>query len=101
MPIAGVPHSSTRPAGDNMRGSLIFLFFIAFFLSACFDRVEGTGRRQWTLFSSPDEEAALGLQAYNDVLTSEKKSTDAEAQAFIVRVGKRLAAAAPDKGFKY
>jgi predicted Zn-dependent protease len=46
-------------------------------------------------FYSEDEENKMGFDAYQEVLKSEKRSTDAEANAMIQRVGKRLAAVVP------
>ena len=43
-------------------------------------------------FYSPAEEAQMGSDAYKDVLAKEKRCTDAEANALVARVGKRLAA---------
>jgi predicted Zn-dependent protease len=44
---------------------------------------------------SPQDENKMGLDAYQDVLKNEKKSTDAEGIAMVQRVGKRLAAVVP------
>ena len=44
---------------------------------------------------SEAEEDQMGLDAYKEVVASEKRSTDAEATAMIERVGKRLAAIVP------
>lgn len=44
---------------------------------------------------SEGEESQMGVSAYQEVLKSEKRSTDAEATAMIERVGKRLAAIVP------
>ena len=63
-------------------------------------RVEGTGRTQLVLFSD-QQMNQLGATAYQEVLASEKKSSDAEAQAMVERVGRRLAAVAPDRKFTY
>lgn len=46
------------------------------------------------LYSEP-EENQMGADAYKEVLASEKRCTDAEANAMIERVGKRLAAVVP------
>jgi predicted Zn-dependent protease len=77
----------------------LVLFLIAFATVAC-TRVEGTGRRQF-LLTSAEQENSLGSQAYQEVLGSEKTSTDAAARAMVERVGKRIAAVAPDRGFTY
>jgi metalloendopeptidase OMA1, mitochondrial len=44
---------------------------------------------------SEGEENQMGADAYKEVLASEKRCTDAEANALIERVGKRLAATVP------
>ena len=46
------------------------------------------------IYSEP-EENQMGLDAYKEVIGSEKRCTDAEANAMIERVGKRLAAIVP------
>lgn len=67
---------------------------------ACVQKVEGTGRRQFMLYSDA-EMTQLGISAYKETLSAEKRSTDAAAIAMLERVGKRLAAAAPDHKFQY
>lgn len=68
--------------------------------AACVQKVEGTGRTQVMLFSEA-EMTQLGAQAYQDTLSKEKRSTDPVAIAMLERVGKRLAATAPNRGFHY
>jgi len=68
--------------------------------TACLQRVEGTGRQQVVLFNDAQMNQ-LGAQAYQETLAKEKPSTDAEGKALLERVGRRLAAVAPDRGFKY
>jgi len=51
-----------------------------------------TGRRQLLLLSE-NEETALGLQSYQEVLTKEKLSSDPVANALVQQVGARIAAA--------
>ena len=63
-------------------------------------RVEGTNRNR-LLLTSASQENALGVQAYAEVKQQEKLSTDPDAIALVTRVGKRLAAAAPNEGFTY
>ncbi len=67
-------------------------------------RVDGTGRRQFAIM--PDSEMnAQGAAAYTEVKQKEKPSTDPAANAFVVQVGTRLAAAQPtvtaDRHFQY
>jgi metalloendopeptidase OMA1, mitochondrial len=68
-------------------------------LIAC-TQVDGTGRRQ-LLLTSAAQENQLGAQAYAEIRQQEKPCTDAATVAFVTRVGQRVAAAAPDKGFTY
>lgn len=63
-------------------------------------KVEGTGRSQLIL-TSESSETAMGLQAFQDVLKKERRCTDPQINALIERVGRRIAAAAPQKGFQY
>ena len=51
-----------------------------------------TGRKQLLLLSE-GEETALGLQSYEEVLKTEKLSTDPAANALVQQVGSRIAAA--------
>jgi predicted Zn-dependent protease len=51
-----------------------------------------TGRKQLLLLSEGDE-TALGLQSYQEVLSKEKLSSDAGANALVQQVGARIAAA--------
>ena len=68
-------------------------------LAAC-AKVDGTGRSQ-LLLTSASEENRMGSEAYAEVLGSEPRCTDAATNAFVERVGRRLAPVAPDKGFTY
>lgn len=75
------------------------IFSLALVLAAC-AQVDGTGRKQLLLTSAADENR-LGAEAYTQVKAEEKPCRDPAAIAFVERVGKRLAAVAPDKGFTY
>lgn len=79
---------------------LLGLIVTALSLTAC-AHVDGTGRAQMLLLTTPAEENRLGAEAYAEVRKTEKICTDPEANALVRRVGQRLAAAAPDKGFTY
>jgi len=70
-------------------------------LSAC-ATVPYTNRKQFN-FVGEAEESQLGLQAYQDVKTKNKISTDPEINALVQRVGKRIAAAAgkPDWDWQF
>lgn len=63
----------------------------ALLLAAC-ETVPITGRSQIQLISEQDE-TAMGLQAFEDVLKKEKVSTDPQLNALVQRVGMRIAAA--------
>lgn len=76
------------------------VFVVAVFALAACARVEGTDRQQ-LLLTSPAQENQMGEEAYAEVKKSEKICTDPAAIALVERVGKRLAAVAPDKGFTY
>lgn len=85
-----------------MRYLLILVSFTCVTLSTvgCVRQVEGTGRTQLAVYNDAQMDQ-MGAAAYADVLKTEKKSTDKEAIELVVRVGKRLAAQAPDHGFTY
>ena len=70
-----------------------------FALSAC-ARVDGTNRQQ-LLLTSAEQENQMGAEAYAEVKQTQKICTDPGARALVERVGKRLAAVAPNKGFTY
>ncbi|MCZ7646643.1 MAG: M48 family metallopeptidase [Planctomycetota bacterium] len=63
-------------------------------------KVEGTDRTQLVL-TSESYENSLGLQSYQEVLKTEKRSRDPDLNALVERVGTRIAAVAPDRGFTY
>ena len=63
-------------------------------------RVEGTGRSQ-VVFTSAASENRQGAEVYQQLKAKERINTDPEINAIVQRVGKRLAAAAPDRGFTY
>src|SRR6185312_11677217 len=65
---------------------------IAIVLSAC-ESAPITGRSQLMLVSE-SQERAMGLQAYRQVLAEEPASHDAEFNALVEKVGRRIAAAA-------
>jgi len=64
--------------------------------------VEGTGRTQLMLIS-PQQEQALGAQAYQEVLSKERISNDAHMTGIVRRVGERIAAVAnrPDFAWEF
>jgi predicted Zn-dependent protease len=69
------------------------LFLLAFCLLAACDSAPVTGRSQMMLVSE-GEERQLGVQAYRQVLASEQPSRDAEFNALVDKVGRRIANAA-------
>jgi predicted Zn-dependent protease len=65
---------------------------MATLLGAC-ESAPVTGRSQMMLVSA-DEERALGVQAYREVLAKEPLSADPQANELVEKVGRRIAAAA-------
>lgn len=78
---------------------LFALPFAALLLPSC-RKVEGSGRSQLVLTSASQEDK-LGATAYEEILSNEKPCTDEATNEMVRRVGERLAACAPDRGFKY
>lgn len=84
-----------------MRAFKILVLMVACCVAATGCRkVKGTGRSQLVL-TSASYENSLGAKAYSDILKKEKRCNDPEIVEMVNRVGKRLAANAPDEGFKY
>src|SRR5258707_5504975 len=71
---------------------LLALCGIAALLAAC-ESAPVTGRSQMMLVSE-NEERQMGLQAYREVLSKEPLSYNAETNALVEKVGRRIAAAA-------
>ena len=72
--------------------SLFALIGVAILVAAC-ESAPVTGRSQMMLVSE-NEERQMGLQAYREVLSKEALSYDAETNALVEKVGRRIAAAA-------
>lgn len=72
---------------------------IALCLTGC-ARVAGTGRTQLIL-TTPAMEAHQGAAAYRSIIAEETLSDDRAMTAIVERVGRRLAAVAPDPGFDW
>src|SRR5215831_9215704 len=72
--------------------SLLALCSVATLLAAC-ESAPVSGRSQMMLVSE-SEERQMGLQAYREVLSKEPLSYDAETNAMVEKVGRRIAAAA-------
>jgi predicted Zn-dependent protease len=51
--------------------------------------------------TSVEQENKLGEETYQEILQKEKVNKDPVINAFVQRIAKRIAAAAPDKGFQY
>lgn len=51
--------------------------------------------------TTPEQENKLGEEAFRDILKKEQLCQNRELVVYVERVAKRVAAAAPDKGFKY
>ena len=77
------------------------LLLAALWLNGC-ATVPYTNRKQLNIYSDAQEQE-MGLQAFSDVQTKNKISTDPAANALVERVGKRIAAAAdkPDWQWKF
>src|ERR1700733_11098372 len=71
---------------------LLVLCGVASLLAAC-QSAPVTGRSQMMLVSE-SEELQMGLQAYREVLSKESLSYDAQTNALVDKVGRRIAAAA-------
>jgi predicted Zn-dependent protease len=71
---------------------LLALCGVAALLAAC-ESAPVSGRSQMMLVSE-SEERQMGLQAYQQVLSKESLSYDAETNALVEKVGRRIAAAA-------
>jgi len=72
--------------------SLLALCSVATLLAAC-ESAPVSGRSQMMLVSE-NEERQMGLQAYREVLSKEPLSYDAETNAMVEKVGRRIAEAA-------
>lgn len=68
----------------------LFLLLLAIAPLGC-ETVPYTGRRQLQLVSA-DEEAQMGVQAYQEIVGKQTLSTDAQTSAMVQRVGSRIAA---------
>jgi predicted Zn-dependent protease len=75
-----------------MKKLLFFLFGLIVLLAGC-ATVQYTNRTSFMLIT-PEEEIALGEEAYNQVLAEAKLSQDLEMVSSVEKVGKRIAAVA-------
>ncbi len=71
------------------------------FFSAC-ATIPISGRRSFNIVPE-DQEMALGIDAYKDIVTQSKRSTDPVATAMVQRVGERIARVShrPDYAWEY
>ncbi|MCG3205323.1 MAG: Beta-barrel assembly-enhancing protease [Elusimicrobia bacterium] len=72
---------------------------IGFFLAAC-ATVQYTGRKQFNLVS-PEQEAQLGEQAYQEILQKTPLTKNADYQRRIREIGARIQAVANEPSFKW
>ncbi len=79
---------------------LLSLFLLAAPLCPGCTTVEGTGRRQLMLVT-PEQEQALGLDAYRQILADEKISNDPYMTGILRRVGERIAVVADRPDFEW
>jgi predicted Zn-dependent protease len=77
--------------------SLLFLMIISF--SSC-SKTPYTNRKQMIMFS-PQQELQMGYQSAKEILNTEKISNDRQMTALVNRVGKKIATAAAQPGYKW
>lgn len=82
-----------------MKPKLLSLFLSLFIVCGCVTNPE-TGRKSF-LLTSEGEEMQLGEQAYRQVLSSNKLSTNKEWNEVLQRVGKRISQAANKSNFQW
>ena len=78
---------------------LVLLLTAAMPLAGC-STVEETGRKRLLLVTR-SQENQLGVDAYQQVLATEKRSTDKRMTTIVERVGRRIAAAADQPDFQW
>jgi predicted Zn-dependent protease len=78
---------------------LVFSLLFIFLLAAC-RTAPITGRKQLSLIPE-SQEVAMGLTAYQDVLSKSKLSNDPEVNAQVRRVGERIARAADRTDYQW
>lgn len=83
-----------------MRPLPLILALLAALAAAGCRTVEGTGRKQ-LLLTPAEIENQQGALAYQQILEQEEVVDDPEIVAFVERVGRRIAAVAPDRGFEW
>ncbi|HHD77972.1 MAG TPA: M48 family peptidase [Campylobacteraceae bacterium] len=78
---------------------LSLVMALSLFWSAC-SKTPYTNRNQVVIFS-PQQELQMGYQAAREILTKERVSRDPRLNAVVQRVGKRIAQAAAQPGYKW
>lgn len=95
------PRAQARSRGDfKWLPILLFGGFLLFYWVSHQERVPLTGRRQ-IVDISQQQEAALGLQSYRQVLAQEDVVPAGPAVDMVREIGQRLAAVAEDPGFQW
>jgi predicted Zn-dependent protease len=93
------PYGDSYSGGATRRGLklwpiLLFLIYLAYYWFSHQETTAYTGRRQ-LIDTSPQQEAALGLQSYQEILSQERVVTSGPIVAEVRDVAKKLVAAAP------
>jgi predicted Zn-dependent protease len=91
-----VMRDGTRP----LTLQILALPLVALALVTGCTTVEGTGRER-LMFSSLEEDKEIGREVYAEMKQKEEIVTDPVINRMVERVGRRLAAEAPDMGFDY
>lgn len=95
------PRAQARSRGDfKWLPILLFGAFLLYYWVSHQERVPLTGRRQLVDINQ-QQEAALGLQSYRQVLAQENVVPAGPAVDVVREVGQRLAAVAEDPGFQW
>jgi predicted Zn-dependent protease len=83
------------------KSNFLMALGVSFFVSAC-ATIPISGRRSFNVVPE-DQEMALGVDAYKEVVSQAKRSSDPVATAMVQRVGQRIAAVShrPDYAWDY
>src|SRR5690349_24778954 len=93
------PYGNTYGGGGARRGLklwpiLIFGVYLAYYWFSHQDTTSYTGRKQ-LIDTSPQQEAALGLQSYQEILSQSQVVTSGPLPQQVREIAQRLIAAAP------
>lgn len=95
------------PLGNGSRGSgvkllpiLLFALYGIYYYFSNREVVPLTGRKQLVDISR-DQESALGLQSYRQILRQENVVTEGKNAQLIKEIGRRISAVSEDPGFKW